>query len=384
MVATNKQISTSITASPPGLGISNCSIPSSVSSGNFTFSFPSPAGTTINPTSCTYANGDTVYLGPGFVFGGNNIMFYSLNPWGDPSNTAVNSLPYSLGSSNTNSSTGTVFTSNANQYFGNEFSLTGSAGSTTGTNILFVPYTDSSTGLQKLGAIKFFLYSPYTTDSYIYNEMGPLTGTTKTYSNNTNIPYPVTYPYSGYTGYLYAYYDPLNIDIAKSPSEFNEVALPTGYTPFMFDSQNFPSSNGSVPSGNFCFQTWSATNNVMTNEPSGTSYYQSSTTMENPITGTTYQLFGAVPINFADATTNYFLQNTTTNANVTTSVTYSGTTTLSAISQYNGNATYTSTSGVGGTPFCSGTLIVGSYLNTSSTLSTFFGTSNLTSDQQNL
>jgi len=403
MVATNNQISTSVSASPSGLGISGCCIPSSfsvnilneyfnnnvgelitLSNQNYdNIVFPSPSGSTINPTSCAYADGDTVYIGPGFVFGGNNIMFYSLNPWGDPTNTTVNSLPYSLGSSNTNSTTGSVFTSNANQYFGNQFSLMGS----TGTNILFVPYTDSS--LQKLGAIKFFLYSPFTTDSYIYNESGP-TGNIKLSTEPT---VPVTFPYSAYAGYLYAYYDPLNIDIAKTPSEFNEVALPTGYTPFMFDSQNFPSSNGSCPSGDFCFQTWSATNNVSTNVPSD--YYVSPTTMNNPLTGTNYQLFGAVPISFASANTNLTYSTLNSSGNVenfmstTTTLELNGTT-VNAEGQYLGTSTYSYTSGtdqsaiLGGTQFCSGTLIVGSYVNTSSTLSTFFGKSNLTTDQQGL
>jgi hypothetical protein len=309
-------------------------------------------------------------------------MFYSLNPWGDPTNTAVNSFPYSLGSSNASTSTGTVFGSVANQYFGNQFSLSGTD-TITGTNILFVPYT-TSTG-QQLGAIKFFLYSPFTTNTYIYTQSGPTGNLTLT--GVKSISPATTIPYSGYTGYLYAYYDATNTDIAKSPSTFASVALPngsdntTGYTPFLFDSQNFPSSNGSVPSGDNCFQTWSATNNV-------------STTMTNPITSTTYTLFGAVPISFASANTNLTYTSLNTSGNLQEGTTSTETTlelqgtTVTAEGQYLGTSTYTYTTGtnqsaIGGTPFCSGTLIVGSYLNDTS-LSSFFGTSNLTTSQQTL
>jgi hypothetical protein len=418
MVATNNQISTSTASSPPGLGISNCCIPNStlsatvtqskntdtdtpvttdgfteyifssttetLSSNSYTYSLPTPSGSTINPTSCAYADGNTVFIGPGFVFGGNNLLFYSLNPWGDPTNTAVNSLPYSLGSSDNNTSTGTVFEPYANQFFGNVFSLPGSTASITGTNIMFVPYTDSSTGLQKLGAISFFLYSPYTTDTYIYNESGP----TGNITSSSNPSAPSTFPYSAYGGYLYAYYDYQNTDISKN-TDFSSVALPTGYTPFLFDSQNFPSSNGSCPSGEFCFQTWSACNNVLGNAPTdstgGSSYFLTSTTMTNPSTNTTYQLFGAVPVNFASANTNYTDSgpgDSEGDSIVSVSVNVSGTS-LSAQGQYIGNATYSSTSGVGGTPFCSGTLIAGSFLNGQS-FSSFFGKSNLTTTQQEL
>ena len=354
MVATDNQISQITTASPPGLGISNCSITYGGSSGTTIYSFPSPAGTTINPTSCAYANGNTVFIGPGFVFGGNNIMFYSFNPWGDPTNTAVNSLPYSLGSSNNNTTTGTgnVFGTNANQYFGNVFSLPGSTASITGTNIMFVPYTLNDE--QQLGAISFFLYSPYTTNSLIYNSI----------QTNLSDSSPVAIPYSGYFGYLYAYYDYQNIDISQN-ANFSSLALPTGYTPFLFDSQNFPSSNGSVPTGDFCFQVWSEQNNVSNNTPTSTlgfNYFESSTNMINPATGTTYQFFGAVPISFPVST------NSATTAQ----------------GQYIGNATYSSTSGIGGTPFCSGTLIAGSFLSKNNSFSSFFGTSNLTTVQQSV
>ena len=419
MVATNNQISTSVSASPPGLGISNCCIPSNFSvtaslttatnSTNDQFGtstpttttnsavgpvnsvFPTPSGSTINPTSCDYADGGFVYIGPGYVFGGNNIMFYSLNPWGDPTNTAVNSLPYSLGSSNNNSSTGTIFEPNANQYFGNVFSLPGSTASITGTNIMFVPYTQN--GQQSLGAISFFLYSPYTTDSYIYNEIGSVS--MKATTNSSNPVLPAELPYSAYGGYLYAYYDYQNIDISKN-ADFSTVALPTEYTPFLFDSQNFPSSNGSCPSGNFCFQTWSAANNVSGNAPTdstgGSSYFLTSTTMINPSTNTTYQLFGAVPINFASANFNFTYINTNINNSgntVTTSqatLKFSGTT-LTAEAQSFASSTYSFTSGSiqsdVGNPFVSGTLIAGSFLS-GQTFSSFFGTSNLTTAQQDL
>jgi hypothetical protein len=332
-------------------------------------------------------------VGPGYVFGGSNILFYSLNPWGDPTNTAVNSLPYSLGSSDNNTSTGTVFGTNANQYFGNVFTLPGSTASITGTNIMFVPYTDSSTGLQKLGAISFFLYSPYTTDTYIYNEIAPLSS--KKTENSSNPVLPAELPYSAYAGYLYAYYDYQNIDISKS-ANFSSVALPTGYTPFLFDSQNFPSSNGSCPSGNFCFQTWSAANNVSGNAPTdssgGSSYFQTSTTMINPSTNTTYQLFGAVPVNFPSGNTNFTYTNTIIETAETVStgsidtLTFSGTT-LTAEAQCFASSSYSLTTGSTlssvDNPFVSGTLIAGSFLSGQS-FSSFFGTSNLTTAQQDL
>ena len=399
IAATNNQISTSTSEVPVGLDITNCSIPdnfnvsvnqtfqengagpqasSSITTYNSIF-YPSPAGSTINPTSCAYAGtNNTVYIGPGFVYGGGsgtstqNLMFYSLNPWGDPSNTSVNSLPYSLGSSNNNTSTGTNFSPYSNQYFGNQFSLPGSSVSLTGNNILFLPYTNSSNELE-VAAMSFFLYSPYTTDTYIYNESAP-TGNVTT-SNPTA---PVTFPYAGYAGYLFAYYDYTNSDL---PTEYKNLELSSSYTPFMFDSQNFPSINSSCPSGSFCFQSWSG-NNVQGNVPDS-SFWSSSTTMENPITGTVYKLFGAIPVCFASANTNYTIK-PDSDANGLSEIIITSTLTPSAQGQYIGNATFSSVSGIGGAPFCTGTLIVGSFNNTVCNLSTFFGSYNLTSDQQSL